>query len=181
MMMPAWRVRVLRIVDHAPTEFPTGQAAYIDFEWEKPAVAPGRTYRSLALVVTMPSYGQWTYYTSMVSAPTEQFAARLPTLMRIWGSYQISGQLVRERLERARTSIQEIDAIIDQTYAARQASEDRIAANWTAVIRDQTRVEDTRVGERYEVPLSAVDDLVRLLNDASGYARYRHIPLRDLQ
>jgi enamine deaminase RidA (YjgF/YER057c/UK114 family) len=117
----------------------------------------------------------------MVSSPVENFARYLPTMIRIWESRQVSGRVLRERLADIQKNLHEIDNIIQQTYENRQASLDRIGADWTEVIRDQTVVEDSPVGERRYVPLSSVNELIRGLNEAAGYERYRHIPLRELQ
>jgi hypothetical protein len=179
--IPTVQQQVVKIIEYAPVAYPGGQASYIHFDWDR--MEQGRLihFRALALVIISPGPGQWSYYASTVSSPVKLFARNLPTLMRIWESRKVAGHVVRERLEQARASLREIDNIIQQTYETRQASLDRIGADWTEVFRDQTLVEDRAAGERYDVPLSSVDDLVRTLNEAAGYERYRHVPLRELQ
>lgn len=174
--------RIVRLIDTAATPWPhNGQAAYVHFDWQQGEGAQARNYTSLALFGVMPGYGQWTFYLSIVSAPKPLFSQNLPMLMEIWQNWQVADHVHRQRLDQAAGSMREISNIIDQTHARRQQAQDRAAANWTEVFRDQTYLGDTRLGERYSVPLTQVEDWTRELNRAAGYERYRHIPLRDLQ
>jgi hypothetical protein len=170
---------VTRIIEHAPVPWQNGQAAFIHFESQSPE--GGTPQESLTLLIMMPGYGQWTYYFSMVSAPTGLFDQNLPTMVRIWHSWKVSDHVFRERMKGAMESMREISRIIDQSHADRQASFDRTTADWTEVFRDQTQVRDTQIGDYHEVPLSQLDDILRGMNEAAGYERYEHLPLRDLQ
>ena len=170
--------QVTRIVEQKATPWPSGQAAYLDVEW----LRGGAPYRSLFLFGMQPTYGgTWTFYISGVSTPAARFARDLPALMQMWQSYQVAASVHRERIDKAMSDMREVGRIIDQTYAGRQASLDAIHADWTEYIRDTTAVADTRTGELHDAPLYDIDRLVEGLNDASGYERYRHVPLRELQ
>ena len=174
--------QILRVIDSAPTPWPHGgQAAFIHFDWQLGQGGQAQMFSSLALVGVMPGYGQWTFYMSIVSAPSRLFAQNLPTLLDIWKNWKVSDRVHQERIMKAADNMREINNIINQTYERRQQSQDRIAADWTEVFRDQTFLRDTELAERYEVPLTQVKDWTRALNEAAGYERYRHIPLRDLQ
>lgn len=175
--------QVKRIIAQAPVASPAGgQAAYIDFEYRTTDSGKTHDRRGVSLVITMPGYGQWVYYFSMVSSPVQNFEQLLPTMARIWESYQVAGQVLRERLETARSDLAEVDRILRQSQETRQASMDRVAANWTEVLRNQTVIEDTLLHERrHDAPLGFVNELVDDLNRQVGYQRYRHVPLRDLR
>lgn len=123
----------------------------------------------------------WTFYSSSVSSPAESFERNIPTLLKIWQSWQVSGRVYQERLDAALGSMRETGQMIDQSYTRRQASNDAIHADWTEYMRDTTNVADVETGELYDAPLYDINRLVNGLNEATGYERYRHIPLRDLQ
>lgn len=174
--------RILRLIESAPTPWPHGgQAAFVHFDWQQGQGGELRNHTSLALFGVMPGYGQWTFYLSIVSAPSQLFSQNLPMLMEIWKNWQVADHVHQERMNKAAADMREIGSIIQQTHARRQQSQDRMAANWTEVFRDQTFLGDTRLGEHYSVPLTRVDDWTRELNRAAGYERFRHIPLRDMQ
>jgi hypothetical protein len=174
--------QILRVIDSSPTPWPHGgQAAFIHFDWQLGQGGQAQMFSSLALVGIMPGYGQWTFYMSIVSAPSRLFAQNLPALLDIWKNWKVSDRVHQERIMKAAGNMREINNIINQTYERRQQSQDRIVADWTEVFRDQTFLGDTELGERYEVPLTQVKDWTSALNEAAGYERYRHIPLRELQ
>jgi hypothetical protein len=174
--------RLLSLIESAPTPWPHGgQAAFVHFEWQQGQGAQAKNFTSLALFGVMPGYGQWTFYLSIVSAPSPLFAQNLPMLMEIWKNWRVADHVHQERLNSAAADMREINSIIQQTHARRQQAQDRTFANWTEVFRDQTFLGDTQLGERYEVPLTQVEDWTRELNRAEGYERFRHIPLRELQ
>jgi hypothetical protein len=174
--------RILRIHDSAPTPWPHGgQAAFVHFDWQQGTGAQAREFTSLALFGVMPGYNQWTFYLSIVSAPTQVFARNLPMLMEIWNNWKVADHVHRQRLDKAASDMREIGAIIEQTHDRRQQAQDRMAADWTEVLRDQTFLGDTQLGERHEVPLTQVQDWASELNRLAGYERFRHIPLRDLR
>jgi hypothetical protein len=101
--------------------------------------------------------------------------------MEIWNNWKVADHVHRQRLDKAASDMREIGAIIEQTHDRRQQAQDRMAADWTEVLRDQTFLGDTQLGERHEVPLTQVQDWASELNRLAGYERFRHIPLRDLR
>lgn len=181
-MIPNMPQKILRVYSSSPTPWPNGgQAAYCHFDWQLGEGGQAQTFTSFALVGVMPGMGQWTFYISVASAPPALFARNLPMLLEIWKSWDVAGYVHQERLNNAMNDMKEIGNIINQSYNYRQRSQDRIAANWTEVIRDQTFLQDRELGSNYEVPLTSVQDWTRSLNEAAGYERYRHVPLRDIQ
>ena len=168
--------QLARIIETMPTPWPQGQAAFIHFEWQKRQ----QPYQSLALVGTMPGPAQWMFYLSAVSAPSHLFEQNLPTLMEIWKSWKVADHVLKGRLNKAAQTMRSISGIINRTYQNRQRTLDRVADDWTEVIRGSTYVRDTRLGELHEAPLHDIDKMVDGLNEAAGYQRYQHIPLRDL-
>jgi hypothetical protein len=172
---------VTRVIEHHPQAWPGGQAEMMDVEWVLEDNPPAR-YRSLVLFGMQPTpMGSWTYYLSLVSAPTERFQQNLPTLLAIWNSWQVAAHVHQRRIDQAIADMREVGQIIDQVHARRQASYDAINADWTEYIRGTTTVRDSVVGEVHDVPLYDIERLVESLNDAAGYERYQHVPLRDLQ
>lgn len=153
----------------------------IDAEWVLEKTPPVH-YRSIALFGMQPSLGgMWTAYLSMVSSPVERFAQNIPTLIRIWESWRVSGEVHKERIREAMQNMGEVGRIIDQVYARRQSAHAATHADWTEVIRGTTQVADPVLGELHQVPLYDVDRIVEGLNQAAGYERYRQVPLRELQ
>jgi hypothetical protein len=177
--MPAQRIT--RIIESSPRPWPGGQAAMIDVEWVLEEANPIH-FRSIALFGMQPGYaGNWTFYCSSVSAPVDLFARNVPTLLAIWQSWRVAARVHEERIQQALNDMREVNQIINQVGEQTRASFDAIHADWTENILGTTNVADAEVGELYEVPLYDVEQIVENLNEAAGYPRYEHIPLRDLQ
>jgi hypothetical protein len=173
--------RVTRVIGHAPRPWYGGNAELIDAEWVLEDATPIR-YRCLALFGVQPIHEEaWTAYVSIVSAPADRFAQNLPTLMAIWDSWQVSARVHKERLDSAMRDLADVRRIVEEVHARREASLDAIHADWTEYIRGTTTVVDRALDERREVPLYDVDRIVDGLNEAAGYDRYVHVPLRDLE
>jgi len=181
-MLPGTPQKILRFYSSSPTPWPNnGQAAYCHFDWQLGEGEQALKFTAFALVGIMPGMGQWTFYISIVSTPPQLFAGNLPMLLEIWKSWDVADYVHQERLSNAMNDMKEINNILNQSYNNRQNAQDRIAANWTEVIRDQTFFKDSALGDHYEVPLTAVQDWTRALNERAGYERYHHVPLRDIR
>ncbi|MCX6627840.1 MAG: hypothetical protein NTW28_09450, partial [Candidatus Solibacter sp.] len=86
----------VRILEQAPVQAQTGQAAYISYE----VASQGQALQALAMVNTSPiDNTTWLYYMSVVQAPKARFAQELPTLWAIWKSWSVNPAVFRERMD----------------------------------------------------------------------------------
>jgi hypothetical protein len=171
---------ITRIIEAAPRPVAQGLSSFtmIDLECE----FKGALYRNISQLIlgTAAVDGSYLYYESHEASRSECFGQNLPTLIRISDSAQTAGHVVRERLENAMNSLRQAGEIYRQTIQNRNRAQDRSHANWTEAFRGTRIVEDTRTGQWRDVDLAYSADTVRRLNEREGYARYREIPLRDL-
>ena len=140
----------------------------------------GELFRYLAHVVTFQTGPtEWVYYFSQIAAPDGEFERQFAVMMDIWNSYQISGQLVQERLSAAARNLREIGEISHAMYRDRERARWNAHYNWVEYIRDETLMLDTRYDEVTSQSLHYGDNLVDELNQQEGYQRYMTLPLRD--
>lgn len=171
------QIRITRIVEQQPTEYPGGQAAFVSYDTE----APGQQWRSLSLVVCAPVNNElWMYYMSTVASPRDQFARNLPVLMECWKNWRISDQLMAQRLRKAVETMKETNEIMRQTLADRSKTYDNINTAWGHVLRGDWPVEDTRTGERADVSNTYLKPVLESLNKAAGEERFREVPTQEL-
>jgi hypothetical protein len=172
--------RVLRIIEAAPVSMPMpglSQAAYVDFEYERAGVV----HRALALAImgSMGPDGQWLFYQTYVSAPTQSFAQNLPCLVRIWNSALTARHVVQERLDNALNSLRQAGDIWQRATRDRDQSLQRTHDNWTEAFRGTRIILDTDTDERRNVNLAYSREIVERLNQREP-DRYREIPLSEL-
>ncbi len=169
-------VRLVRIVESAPAQYPGGQSAYVLYE----ADVGGRRYTALALIVTPPTgMQQWMYYTSVVSAPSEVFHGELPLLLQVWQSWSVSGETHMRRLQAAMRSMQQTAELARAAAAERTRAGLSTAEGWDQYIRGVQTVEHKGSGFRGEVENTKVDGLLRALN-GSGTGNWRAVPPSEL-
>jgi hypothetical protein len=172
--------RMLRLVEAAPAPVVPGysQAAYVDYEYEM----SGRRYRCIQYVMlgNVSPAGTWVFYTTYVASPSETFAQNLPVLLQIWGSSRTAQHVLQERIENAMQSLREAGDIYRQATGSRERAQQRMHDKWTEVFRGSRIVEDSLTGDRGSANLAWSKDIVRKLNEAEGYNRYREIPLWQL-
>jgi hypothetical protein len=175
--LPPFRItRIVKVEPQPPTQG-FMYTAFIELELE----TQGAIYYNRSLVnIGTPTAGNYLHFESNVAARTECFAQNYVPLMQILTSAKTSSHIIRERLDSARRSSQEASDIMWQTIQNRNRAQDRAHANWTEAFRGTRIVEDTRTGRWHDVDLAYSADTVRRLNEREGYARYREIPLRDL-
>jgi len=172
--------RMLRLVEAAPAPVVPGytQAAYIDYEYEM----SGRRYRCIQYVMlgNVSPAGTWVFYTTYVASPSETFSQNLPVLLQIWGSSRTAQHVLQERIENAMQSLREAGDIYRQATGNRERAQQRMHDKWTEVFRGSRIVEDSLTGDRGSANLAWSKDIVRKLNEAEGYNRYREVPLWKL-
>jgi hypothetical protein len=110
-------------------------------------------------------------------APTQQFAAAFPIMWEIWSSWEVSPEVHRKRLQDALASMTEVGRIIsqDDSGARREAA----MYDWTEVFRGDAVVRDVVTGEEGTANVGWINETVNALNEAAGYPRYEHVPLRE--
>ena len=172
--------RLTRVIEAIPVALQAPgltQAAYIDYEVQR----AGGVWRGLTLVIlgSIMSDGSWLFYQTYVSSPAQTFAQNLPVLVRIWNSALTAPHVIQERLDNALNSLREAGEIWRQSTQNRHQAEQRIADNWTEVLRGTRVIEDTRTGTRVDANLAYSAEIVDRLNRQSP-GRYREIPLREL-
>lgn len=173
--------RILRVIEAAPASLPMpglSQAAYVDFEYER----AGTVQRALALAImgSMGPDGQWLFYQTYVSAPTQSFAQSLPVLVRIWNSALTARHVIQERLDHAMNSLRDAGAIWQAATRSRDQSLQRMHDNWTEAFQGTRIILDTATGNRVQGNLAYTREIVQRLNEREGGDRYREIPLREL-
>jgi len=172
--------RILRVNEAAPARLSVpglSQAAYVDFEYER----AGTVQRALALAImgSMGPDGQWLFYQTYVSAPTQSFAQSLPVLVRIWDSALTARHVVQERLDHALANLQQAGKIWQQTMRGRDVSLQRVHDNWTEGFRGSGLIVNIGTGERRVVNLADRKEIVERLNQREP-DRYRELPLSEL-
>jgi len=172
--------RILRINEAAPARLSVpglSQAAYVDFEYER----AGAVQRALALAImgAMGPDGQWLFYQTYVSAPTQSFAQSLPVLVKIWDSALTARHVVQERLDHALANLQQAGKIWQQTMRGRDVSLQRVHDNWTEGFRGSGLIVNIGTGERRVVNLADRKEIVERLNQREP-DRYRELPLSEL-
>jgi len=172
--------RILRVNEAAPARLSVpglSQAAYVDFEYER----AGAVQRALALAImgAMGPDGQWLFYQTYVSAPTQSFAQSLPVLVKIWDSALTARHVVQERLDHALANLQQAGKIWQQTMRGRDVSLQRVHDNWTEGFRGSGLIVNIGTGERRVVNLADRKEIVERLNQREP-DRYRELPLSEL-
>ena len=153
------------------------QAAYVDFEYER----GGGIHRALALAIVgaMGPDGQWLFYQTYVSAPSDAFVRDLPVLVRIWDSALTAQHVIQERLEHALANLRQAGDIWQQTMRGRDVSLQRMHDNWTEGFRGSGFILNSGTGERRVVSLADRKEIVERLNQREP-GRYRELPLSEL-
>jgi hypothetical protein len=171
-------IQFVRVLDAQPTQSPVngGQAAFIFSDM----TLGGRPTQQFSWVMAAPTgYGQWVYYISAVSAPTELFSSAAPTLLAIWKSYSTNPAVFAERIDNAIKSMNQATASV--LAAGRESSRVREAAaeGWDQVIRGVETVKNTTTGRTYQVDNRAAQGLVDGLN-GTGNGNWKVLTMDEL-
>jgi hypothetical protein len=171
-------LQLLRVIDSQPTPSPVngGQSAFIFADTS----VGGRPSQQFSWVLAAPAgYGQWMYYISSISAPTEIFAAQASTMIAIWNSYSINPAVFKERMD---TAIRNMNQATASILAAGRESErvrECAAERWDQVIRGVDTIENASSGRRYQVDDSYARNLVNGLNE-TGTGNWKVVPMDEL-
>ena len=140
---PIQNIQVLEAMP-SPPPLGTGQAAWILSRFEQ----GGRRYLSFGIANSAPiDYTSWAVYSSSVRAPEEIFRQELPLLLRVWGSWQISGKVIQERMQAAAESMRQTQEILRSTIQNQSNAFERANKGWDYYIRGVEIVRYEPTGE----------------------------------
>ena len=169
----------LGLVEQAPVNTGQGQAAVLRFKWE---MASQGEMQSLGLVSMAPTGpNTWMLYFSQLYAPADHFGDMLPTLLRIYDSWQTDHRVFQARLEEAAGQMQGTARLIQGANAYRQATMDQASKAWDLVIRGQWPIANTQTGG-HTGPIDNMDlqPMIEAMNQGVGSNRYAPVPLAEL-
>jgi hypothetical protein len=185
-----------KIIKASPlnASLPNGQAQeiYYAFAMGKPGAMVH--YRGLAQLECYPiSNDTWAYYFIGGSAPDTTFDRDLPVMIDIAKSWKLNDNAVANNTQQNIAAQNQRFAAFEQSMKENQAAFDgymqsvrnsetvreKSNADFDEVIRGYRTVEDTKTGERTDVDLGNVHDIVQKMNEYDGADRYKEIPLRD--
>jgi hypothetical protein len=168
--------RFVRLMGEHPFSWPLGQAATLDYEFDRLEGGRAERWHSLTNIYMSPNPdGTWTVVWSGVGAPSARFGEGIPTLLAIFDSWQVSKGVLAGRMDKARKSLSDAAEIYRAGIANTQRTSERAADDWDDRIREVTLLRDEDTGEVYEVPTDQVDPLRRRLNEMEGRFRYEVI------
>jgi hypothetical protein len=169
-------MRLVRVVEAQPTQWPNGQAAYILTQLN----VGGRLNYSYNLVGAMPGYSDpWTYYTSGVAAPDGVFQNEFGTMLRIWKSYTVNPAVFQERLDNAVKNMNESWRLLREGMAEATRASLSNAEGWDQYIRGVQTIEHTGSGRQWEADNQSAQGLVDSLN-GTGTRTWRIVPPSEL-
>ncbi|HBA83531.1 MAG TPA: hypothetical protein DCZ95_05485 [Verrucomicrobia bacterium] len=169
------------IVEERPTQSPSGQAAFVLWDFDRmPDGGAGERWRALSWVtIGATGAGQWMFYISQASAPLATFNDDLPIMMETWSSWKINDEVFRKRLAAAAESIRQGGEALRQSNEYRNRVMDNAMADWAETMRGTRTVEHTPTGYRTDVDLGWSTEIVDKLNERFGAGTYQEIPLRN--
>ncbi|MDP9172429.1 MAG: hypothetical protein M3O30_00995 [Planctomycetota bacterium] len=185
-----------KIIKTAPiaAQLPNGRAEAIYY-----AIAMGKPenmihYRALCQLECYPiSNDTWAYYFVGASAPDATYDRDVPIMLDIAKSWKLNDNAVAQNSQANVAAQNQRFAAFEQTMKEKNDSFDRYLqsvqnneviqeksnADFDEVIRGYRTVEDTETGNRTQVDLGNVHDIVNQMNQNAGSERYKEIPLRD--
>jgi hypothetical protein len=140
------------ILDSAPTTSTTGDnGAFILSNLR----VNGEAYLYLAQSEAVAGFTDpWTFKLSGVMAPQAVFAAKLPTLVRVWKSYSGLGSGLADMVERAPQSMSLTKDMLGATITARQTAEYNATPLWSEMIAGLVKTRDGEIDGELAVSLA---------------------------
>ena len=190
---PALRLDKILKQEPAQAMLQGGRAALVTYDVTRTQDGVAKQFRSTAQMEVDPvSNESFMVYATEGAAPIETFERDLPTMVAIATSWRTNDRVVQAKTAQAindqnqrfaaqQKAHQEQVAAFDRYNRAwehRQLTQSRSNADFDEVIRGYRTVEDTRTGNKSNVDLGNVHDIVNKLNEGDP-GRYKEIPLRD--
>lgn len=143
-------VQLLGIQQHEAQQARSGQVELIIAESE----LQGRKYKVVARVTTAPiGMGNWMLQISSMGAPVEQFDADFPTMQKIWNSWNLDPNYVRNALQTAATMNQQTATSMANGAMARFNGWKPFNESFDETLRGVSPVENQTLGTRGEVQI----------------------------
>jgi hypothetical protein len=168
--------RLLSIIETTPLEDRQGHTAYVHLLAEIGTGEAAFRQESLVLVKCMPmGGGRWQYYSSQVTAPQALFQHDLPTMIKIWQSWRLDPNSVRERMNKALAVMSETREMLGRSAEYQDHVRAQSSAEWDAIITGYTTIIDKATGQHSDKNTANVKSLVDQMNEKAGYPQFKEM------
>lgn len=168
-------VQLLGIQQHEAQQARSGQAELVIGESE----LQGRKYKFVARVTTAQiGMGNWMLQVSSMGAPVEQFDADFPTMQKIWNSWNLDPNYVRNAFQTAATMNQQTATMMANGAMARFNGWKPFNESFDQTLRGVSTVENQTMGTRGEVQLGTEQQYLN--NCARNGQDCRQVPMNEL-
>ena len=172
--------RLLSIIETTPLEDRLGRTAYVHLLVEIRRGEATLRQEGLALIKCMPmAGGRWQYYFSQVTAPEALFQRDLPTMARIWQSWKLDPNSVRERMNQALAVMAQTRDMLKHSAEYQDRVRAQSSAEWDSIITGYATIVDKATGQQIDKNAANVKDTINKLNEKAGYEQFKEISLRD--
>lgn len=168
-------VQLVGIQDRQPQQASSGQAELMIAESEM----EGRKYKLVARVTTAQiGMGNWMLQISSMGAPVEQFDADFPTMRKIWNSWNLDPNYVRNAFQAAADTRQRTATTFANGAMDRFNSWKPFNESWDQTMRGVSTVENSTLGKRVETQLGSEQQYLK--NCARNGQDCRQVPMDEL-
>jgi hypothetical protein len=168
-------VRLLGIQDRQPQQASSGQVELMSAESE----IQGRKYKLVARVTTAQiGMGNWMLQISSMGAPVEQFDADFPTMQKIWNSWSLDPNYVRNAFQTAAAMNQQTAVMMANGAMARFNGWKPFNESFDQTLRGVSTMENSTLGKRVETPLGSEQQYLN--NCARNGQDCRQVPMNEL-
>ena len=168
-------VKLLGIQDGKAQQASSGQAELMMAETE----IQGRTYKGVVRVTTAQiGMGNWMLQISSMGAPVEQFDADFPTMQKIWNSWSLDPNYVRNAFQTAAAMNQQTAVMMANGAMARFNGWKPFNESFDQTLRGVSTMENSSLGKRVETPLGSEQQYLN--NCARNGQDCRQVPMNEL-
>jgi hypothetical protein len=150
----------VEVLERVPTQPPTGagQAAYL---FARSRIG-GRPHFHFALVNTAPIDNRsWAYYYSTVAAPDGVFQRDFALMLRVWHSWSLNQQMLRDRMQDAANKMRQTGEILRSAARGQSEAFDRANKGFDYYIRGVEVLEHGPTGARGTFDRAFADSVVK--------------------
>jgi len=168
-------MRLAGIQQHEAQQARSGQAELIVGESEM----QGRQYKLIARVTTAQiGMGNWMLQISSMGAPIGQFDAEFPTMQKIWNSWNLDPNYVRNAFQNAAAMNQQTAAMVANGAMARFNSWKPFNESFDQTLRGVSTMENQTLGKRVETQIGTEQQYLN--NCARNGQDCRQVPMNEL-
>ncbi len=171
----------VRQIENIPVHTPSGQGAYVYYEWDY--LQPGKVERrqSLAFINTVPLNAEtWMFYMSAVSAPSNSFLTNLPTLLEIWKSWKVADWAHSEQVLEALQKHQDVYQTTQAIYQAQKLTDEKMWKTWKAYSSGKQALWDKTSNGIFKANGKEMAQLIKELNASEIAGRYTQFDIFKL-